>query len=144
MTLEYEQLKLENQICFPLYACSREVIKKYTPFLSDIDLTYTQYLAMMVLWEKKELSVKELGEKLHLDSGTLSPMLKSLEKKGLICRSRSSADERVLMVKISEDGENLKEKAKDIPLKMAGCVNLDPEDAKTLYTLLYKLIGKIK
>lgn len=142
--MEYEQLKLENQICFPLYACSREVIKKYTPFLSDIDLTYTQYLAMMVLWEKKELSVKELGEKLHLDSGTLSPMLKSLEKKGLICRSRSSADERVLMVKISEDGENLKEKAKDIPLKMAGCVNLDPEDAKTLYTLLYKLIGKIK
>ena len=142
--MEYEQLKLENQICFPLYACSREVIKKYTPFLSDIDLTCTQYLAMMVLWEKKELSVKELGEKLHLDSGTLSPMLKSLEKKGLICRSRSSADERVLMVKISEDGENLKEKAKDIPLKMAGCVNLDPEDAKTLYTLLYKLIGKIK
>ena len=142
--MEYEQLKLENQICFPLYACSREVIKKYTPFLNDIDLTYTQYLAMMVLWEKKELSVKELGEKLHLDSGTLSPMLKSLEKKGLICRSRSSADERVLMVKISEDGENLKEKAKDIPLKMAGCVNLDPEDAKTLYTLLYKLIGKIK
>jgi DNA-binding MarR family transcriptional regulator len=142
--LEYEQLKLENQICFPLYACSREVIKKYTPFLNDIDLTYTQYLAMMVLWEKKELSVKELGEKLHLDSGTLSPMLKSLEKKGLICRSRSSADERVLMVKISEDGENLKEKAKDIPLKMAGCVNLDPEEAKTLYNLLYKLIGKIK
>ncbi len=142
--MEYEQLKLENQICFPLYACSREVIKKYTPFLSDIDLTYTQYLAMMVLWEKKELSVKELGEKLHLDSGTLSPMLKSLEKKGLICRSRSSADERVLMVKISEDGENLKEKAKDIPLKMAGCVNLDPEEAKTLYTLLYKLISKIK
>ncbi len=142
--MEYEQLKLENQICFPLYACSREVIKKYTPFLSDIDLTYTQYLAMMVLWEKKELSVKELGEKLHLDSGTLSPMLKSLEKKGLICRSRSNADERVLMVKISEDGENLKEKAKDIPLKMAGCVNLDPEEAKTLYTLLYKLIGKIK
>lgn len=142
--MEYEQLKLENQICFPLYACSREVIKKYTPFLNDIDLTYTQYLAMMVLWEKKELSVKELGEKLHLDSGTLSPMLKSLEKKGLICRSRSSADERVLMVKISEDGENLKEKAKDIPLKMAGCVNLDPEEAKTLYNLLYKLIGKIK
>ena len=142
--MEYEQLKLENQICFPLYACSREVIKKYTPFLSDIDLTYTQYLAMMVLWEKKELSVKELGEKLHLDSGTLSPMLKSLEKKGLICRSRSSADERVLMVKISEDGENLKEKAKDIPLKMAGCDNLDPEEAKTLYNLLYKLIGKIK
>ncbi len=142
--MEYEQLKLENQICFPLYACSREVIKKYTPFLNDIDLTYTQYLAMMVLWEKKELSVKELGEKLHLDSGTLSPMLKSLEKKGLICRSRSSADERVLMVKISEDGENLKEKAKDIPLKMAGCVNLDPEEAKMLYNLLYKLISKIK
>lgn len=142
--MEYDSLKLENQLCFPLYACSREVIKKYTPLLSEINLTYTQYLTMMVMWESKSISVKKLGEKLHLDSGTLSPMLKALEKRGLITRARSEDDERVLVVNITEEGENLKELARDIPSKLAGCVCLEPDEAKTLYNLLYKLIKGIK
>ena len=111
MEKNYDMLKLENQLCFPLYACSREIVKKYHPHLDEIGLTYTQYIVMMVMWDKKRLSVKELGEKLYLDSGTLTPVLKSLESKGLITRKRSTEDERVLMVEITEQGEKLKEKA---------------------------------
>ena len=108
---KYEVLKLENQICFPLYACSKEIVKRYTPFLEEIDLTYTQYITMMVLCERKEISVKELGEYLYLDSGTLTPVLKKLEQKGYVSRARDTHDERVLNVTITEDGEALKEKA---------------------------------
>ena len=108
---DFDALKLENQLCFPLYAASREVIKRYYPFLDAIDLTYTQYIAMMVFWEEKEISVKELGHRLFLDSGTLTPLLKCLEAKGLVTRSRSLDDERVVIARITEEGEALKEKA---------------------------------
>lgn len=139
---KYDALKLENQICFPLYACSREVVKKYHPYLEELNLTYTQYITMMVFWECGEISAKELGEKLFLDSGTLTPVLKSLEAKGYVHRYRSPKDERVLMVEITEQGKELKESAVHIPESIAGCVNLDAEDARELYRLLYKVLGK--
>ena len=143
-TSKYEVLKLKNQLCFPLYAASREIIKQYRPYLDDLDLTYTQYIAMMVFWEEKKLSVKELGKKLFLDSGTLTPVLKSLESKGYVIRSRSKEDERVLDVQITEKGEALKEQAVSIPQSVAGCVKMDREEAMQLYQLLYKVLGALK
>lgn len=139
----YEGLKLENQICFPLYVCSKEIIKRYKPFLEEIDLTYTQYIVMMVMWEKKELNVRTLGEYLYLDSGTLTPVLKKLESKGYLNRSRDKEDERNLVVRISELGIQLKEKAVSVPMHIGECVNLSEVEARTLYTLLYKLMGNI-
>ena len=139
----YDTLKLENQLCFPLYAASREVIKRYHPYLTKLGLTYTQYIAMMVLWAEREVSVKELGQKLFLDSGTLTPVLKSLEEKGYVKRRRSSEDERVLLVEITEAGESLREQAVFIPEKIAGCVRLDSEEAMQLYRLLYKVLAAI-
>ena len=138
----YDALKLENQLCFPLYACAREVVKRYKPFLDEIDLTYTQYIAMMVMWERKNINVKELGECLYLDSGTLTPLLKKLELKGLVSRKRSEKDERNLIVTITEEGESLKEKAVNIPLQMAECTNLSAEEGMLLYNILYKILGK--
>lgn len=140
----YDSLKLENQLCFPLYAASREVIKRYTPFLKALDLTYTQYIAMMVLWHEKEISVKNLGAKLFLDSGTLTPVLKSLEEKGYVARRRSEDDERVVMVAATEAGAALKEKAVSVPERIASCVRLEPRDAAKLYELLYKLLGAME
>lgn len=137
----YDSLKLENQICFPLYAASREVIKKYRPYLDVLGITYTQYIIMMVLWEAKKINSKELGKKLFLDSGTLTPVLKSLEEKGYVKRYRSIDDERVLTVEITEKGQFLKEQAVNIPQKLAGCVKLDSEEAMQLYSLLYKVLG---
>lgn len=137
---KYDALKLENQLCFPLYAASREVIKRYHPYLTELGLTYTQYIAMMVLWADRKISVKELGQKLFLDSGTLTPVLKSLEEKGCVKRRRSSEDERVLIVELTEAGEALKEQAVSIPEKVAGCVRLDSEEAVQLYQLLYKVL----
>lgn len=139
----YEGLKLENQICFPLYACSKEIIRRYKPYLDEIDLTYTQYITMMVLWDKKSQSVKELGKCLYLDSGTLTPVLKKLESKGYITRKRSEQDERSLIVTITEKGEALKEQAVEIPIRMSGCVSVSPEDAQTLYRLLYQILGTL-
>ena len=144
MSENYDMLKLENQLCFPLYAASREIIKSYRPFLEELDLTYTQYIIMMVFWDRKKCSVKELGEKLYLDSGTLTPVLKSLENKGYVRRYRSQEDERVLLVEITETGENLKEKAKSVPERVSKCVKLTPEEAIQLYALLYKVIGNIQ
>ena len=138
----YDALKLENQLCFPLYACSREIVKRYKPFLDKIDLTYTQYIAMMVMWEKKCVNVKELGECLYLDSGTLTPLLKKLELKGLITRKRSDKDERNLIVALTIEGEKLKEKAVDIPLQMVECTKLTAEEGILLYNILYKILGK--
>lgn len=135
-----DMLKLENQLCFPLYACSRDVVRRYTPYLDEIGLTYTQYIAMMVLWERKSLSVKELGEALYLDSGTLTPLLKRMEKDGLVSRARSDADERCVVVTITAQGEALKERASHIPEKIAGCINLSQEEAATLYGLLYRML----
>lgn len=140
---QYDALKIENQLCFPLYACAREVVKRYTPFLDKIDLTYTQYIVMMVLWEKKSLTVKELGKALFLDSGTLTPLLKKLEAKGFISRKRSETDERNLIVSITEQGESLRDKAVAVPEKMARCIALEPEEAMTLYRILYKLLDRM-
>ena len=144
MDKEYEGLKLKNQICFPLYAASREVIKQYRPYLDALDLTYTQYIAMMVFWEEKRISVKELGKKLFLDSGTLTPVLKSLEAKGYISRSRSAEDERVLIAELTEEGEALRERAKTVPTSVAGCVKLEADEAMQLYRLLYKLLAGLE
>ena len=141
---KYEALKLENQLCFPLYACSKEIIRQYKPFLDELDLTYTQYITMMVLWEKKSLNVRELGKCLYLDSGTLTPLLKKLEAKGYLRRSRSEKDERNLIVTITETGEALREKAVTIPEQMAGCTRLSPEDAMQLYRILYQILGKMQ
>lgn len=143
MEKNYDLLKIENQICFPLYACAKEVVKRYKPYLDKIDLTYTQYITMMIMWEKKQVNVKTLGECLYLDSGTLTPLLKKLEAKGYISRKRSENDERNLIVTITEKGEELKEEAVDIPLSVAGCFNLSKEDASQLYTLLYKILKNI-
>ncbi len=141
---KYASLKLENQICFPLYACSKEIIRKYKPYLDEIDLTYTQYITMMVLWEKKCVNVKTLGESLYLDSGTLTPVLKKLESKGYISRVRSNEDERNLVVTITDEGEKLKDQAVCIPGKIGSCVNLSSKDAELLYSLLYKIIGNVR
>ena len=136
-------LNLSNQLCFPLYACAREVIKKYTPFLDEIGLTYTQYIAMMVFWEQKSLSVKSLGERLFLDSGTLTPLLKKLEVQGLIKRERDQNDQRSVIVTITDKGQDLRQKAITIPGKVGACINLNTEDAGTLYRLLYQVLGQM-
>lgn len=139
---KYDVLKIENQLCFPLYACSREIVKRYKPFLDQIDLTYTQYIVMMVLWEEKSVNVKELGARLYLDSGTLTPLLKKLESKGLLTRTRSDKDERNLIVTLTEAGEQLKEQAVEIPMQIAGCTNLTAEEGVMLYRILYKMLGQ--
>jgi DNA-binding MarR family transcriptional regulator len=137
----YEQLKLENQLCFPLYACARKIMGAYTPLLKPIGLTYTQYIVFMVLWEKEKVSVGELGRELHLDAGTLTPLLKNLEKLGYVTRERLKEDERVTLVGITEKGDALKELCKDIPMKVgAACTKLDAQDAKDLYRILHKLL----
>ena len=137
----FDPLKLENQLCFPLYACSRQVVKKYHPFLEELDLTYTQYIAMMVVWEAETISAKVMGERLFLDSGTLTPVLKSLEAKGFLRRYRDRGDERVLMVELTEEGRGLRKRAASVPGKIAGCIDLTPQEAEELYRLLYKILG---
>ena len=136
----YDSLKLSHQLCFPLYACARETIKLYTPHLDKLGLTYTQYITMMVLWEQKSLTAKELGRILYLDSGTLTPLLKKLEAKHLLTRKRSEMDERNLIVSVTPEGEALKEEALHIPETMAKCVNLDHDERLALYQMLYKLL----
>lgn len=138
---KYTCLKLESQLCFPLYACSKEIIRRYKPYLDELDLTYTQYITMMVLWERGSVSVKELGEALYLDSGTLTPLLKKMEECGWLIRCRCKVDERVVYVSLTDEGWAMREKLKDIPEKMGGCVSMDPEDAKRLYELLYQLLN---
>ena len=140
----YESLKLQNQICFPLYACSKEIVRRYKPFLDDLGLTYTQYITMMVLWEHKSLNVKQLGEYLYLDSGTLTPVLKKLAGKGYITRTRSTEDERNLIVTITPEGDALRDRALSVPEKMGECVKLEPQEALALYQLLYKLLGQLE
>lgn len=142
MSNQYDILKLDNQLCFPLYAVSKEIVRRYTPFLNEIDLTYTQYITMMVLWEDKEVSVKDLGKRLFLDSGTLTPLLKNLEKKGLVTRERSKTDERFLVVRITEQGMDLREQALTIPAKIGKCVSLDKEDSIQLYTIVRKILAQ--
>lgn len=143
MKNRYDVLKLENQLCFPIYACAREIAKKYKPFLNRIDLTYTQYIAMMVIWEKEKLNVKELGKYLYLDSGTLTPVLKKLESKGYIKRTRSKYDERNLIVTLTDRGNKLREQAVEIPMQVGKCVKLKLEEAQELYKLLYKMLNNM-
>lgn len=140
----YDALRLENQLCFPLYACSKEIVRRYKPFLDDIDLTYTQYITMMVLWFTKKVNVKELGEKLLLDSGTLTPVLKKLESKGYLTRERSREDERTLIVSITKLGEELKDKAACIPQQMGVAMGMTREEMNLLYKLLYKVLGNME
>ena len=141
-THKYDSLKLDNQLCFPLYACAKEVVKRYTPFLSALDLTYTQYIAMLVLWEHKSMTIKQAGTLLYLDSGTLTPLFKKLEEKGLVTRTRSQADERNLIVALTEKGEALKDEALKVPAQMNGCIQISPEDSQQLYALLHKMLDK--
>ena len=144
MSSKYDVLKLDNQLCFPLYAVSKEIVRRYTPFLNEINLTYTQYIVMMVMWEHESLSVKDLGQKLLLDSGTLTPLLKNLEKKELVTRERSKTDERVLVVSITEQGMALRDKAVEIPAKMGRCISLTQEEAIDLYTTVRKLLAQFE
>ena len=137
---KYDVLKLENQLCFPLYAAAREVVKRYRPYLDELDLTYTQYITMMVMWEQKEVTVKALGDTLFLDSGTMTPVLKSLEAKGYVIRKRSLTDERSVSVFLTDSGEALKERAVEIPAKVASCVGLDASEVMNLYEILHKIL----
>ena len=133
-------MKLANQLCFPLYAASRNVISLYTPWLKELDITYTQYIAFLVLWEKDGITVGELCDKLMLDNGTISPLLKKMQQAGYLTRNRSVEDDRVVVITLTEKGRALQEKATDIPGKVAGCIDLPPEKAQVLYALLYELL----
>ncbi len=139
-----DKLLLKNQLCFPLYLCSKEIIRKYTPLLNKLDLTYTQYIVMMYLWENKECNVKELGKTLLLDSNTLTPLLKKLESKNYITRNKSSNDSRNTIISITEKGLELKKSALAIPDSMIKCVNLSDEETQTLYKILYKVLYNIE
>ena len=141
---DYDTLKLNNQVCFPLYACTKELVKQYTPYLKKLNLTYTQYIVMMVMWEKECVSSRELAECLHLDYGTLTPVLKRLETAGYLTRKRDPMDERLLILEITDEGHGLKEKAVDIPPCIAGCMGLSEEEFKTLYILTYKSLANME
>ena len=144
MENKYDALLLKNQLCFPIYLCSKEIIRRYTPMLNELNLTYTQYVVMMYFWEKERSNVKELGDTLLLDSSTLTPLLKKLEGKGYITRERSKIDERNLEIVITNDGKKLKERALSIPKKIGECINLTEEQAKTLYELVYKVLINVE
>ena len=139
-----EAMKLANQLCFPLYAAARNVTGLYTPWLRPLGLTYTQYIVLLVLWEKDGVSVTEIGEKLMLDNGTLSPLLKKLEQAGLVARQRNREDERIVTIALTDAGRSLQEKAKDVPGNVAGCIDLPPEKAGMLHSLLYELLQNRK
>ncbi len=142
MAQKYEQLLLKNQLCFPMYACSRKIVGSYTPYLKPLGLTYTQYVVLMVLWEHESVNVGQLGDILKLDAGTLTPLLKRLEKAGYVTRARSKEDERITIISITKEGNALKEKCKDIPLKMASDGSpLSEKEAKELYRLLYLFLN---
>ncbi len=141
---DYDALLLDRHLCFPLYACAREVVKRYTPFLEEIGLTYTQYITMLVLWETPSMTSKQIGKRLRLDSGTLTPVLKKLEQRGLILRRRDASDERNLLVELTEEGSALRERAVEIPPRVGACLNLKPEDAMQLYTLLHRMLDGLE
>ncbi len=140
--MEKDLLKLDAQLCFPLYACSREIIKRYRPFLEPLDLTYTKYIVMLVLWEEDGIGLKDIGERLFLDSGTLTPLLKSLEEQGLITRARDPKDERSVIINLTEAGKGLKTRAREIPNRMAKCLSLTEEEFAALYKGAYKILGR--
>jgi len=140
----HEAMKLTHQLCFPLYAAARHVTNLYTPWLKPLGLTYTQYIVFLVLWEKDGISVTEIGEKLMLDNGTLSPLLKKMEQNGYVERRRCRKDDRIVEITLTDAGKALQEKAKDVPGNVAGCIDLSLEKAQTLYGLLYELLENQK
>ncbi|MBR1797490.1 MAG: MarR family transcriptional regulator [Clostridiales bacterium] len=140
----YEGLRLCNQVCFPLYACSKELVRQYGPYLKDLNLTYTQYIVMMVMWEKRQVSSRELAECLHLDYGTLTPVLKRLDQAGYIRRERSTEDERLLTLTVTDEGNALRQKAVNIPNSIASKMGLTPEEFASLYTLTYKALTNME
>ncbi len=140
----HEALKLTNQLCFPLYAASRSVVNLYTPYLKPLGLTYTQYIVLLVLWEKDGITVGEICDKLMLDNGTLSPLLKKIQQAGYIERKRSQKDDRVVLVTLTKEGKAVQEKAKEIPKEVSSCIDLPSEKAQTLYDLLYELLANQK
>ncbi len=140
----YDSLLLKNQLCFPLYACSKEIVRHYKPFLDELDLTYTQYITMMVLWEHGQISSRELGKMLMLDSGTLTPLLKKLEQKEFIIRCRDERDERNLKLTVTDKGYALREQALSVPQRMASCVHLTQEEAVQLIGLLHKITAGLE
>lgn len=135
----YEQLRLSNQICFPLYAISKEIVRKYSPFLDELDLTYPQYLVMLTLWEFGEQSVGEIGDKLHLNSGTLTPLLKRLQSKDLIARTRSQTDERTVIITLTNQGRALEHQAVNIPNQVADCLTLTADEVAVLQKIASQL-----
>ena len=143
MSEKYEALKLDNQLCFPLYTASRLVIHRYQPMLKDLDITYPQYLVLMVLWEKDEVNLSTIAEKLQLQSNTLTPLLKRLQQRGFLERKRSETDERNIVITLTEKGKKLKDQACDVPGLLAEQIPLSMEEAKELYRLLYKMIGEM-
>ena len=137
---EFDPLLLDNQLCFPLYACSRKVVNLYTPYFQPLGITYTQYIVFLVLWETDGVSVRELGQRLYLDSGTLTPLLKKMEEAGYVTRERSRDDGRVVLVHLTEQGRALREKCAEIPLRLGSCLPLTTEEAQTLHSLLHRLL----
>ena len=139
-TPEFNPLSLDNQLCFALYVCSKEIIRKYTPILEPRGLTYTSYITLLCLWEKDNVTVKELGERLFLDSGTLTPLLKKMEAQGLLTRTRGGKDERTVYIKLTDEGKKMKEKCTDIPQQMM-CQNIvDVKDFPALLSSLHKVM----
>ena len=144
MTDKYEAIRLKNQLCFPIYLCSKEITRKYGALLEKLDLTYTQYVVMMFFWEKKSSNVKELGKALMLDPSTLTPLLKKLEAKGYLTRERSQSDERNLTVSLTEAGDALKDAVLPVRDEMCGCIGLDEKEAETLYKLIAKVLANVE
>ena len=139
---KYEPIRLKNQLCFPLYAVSNKIIRNYKPFLDELDLTYTQYIVMMVLWEKENINEKQLGEMVHLKSNTLTPLLKKLQDKGYITIRKNSGDERNLVISLTKKGSELKERAVHVPENLSKTLNISREEAEYLYSILYKILDE--
>ena len=138
---DFDPLKLENQLCFPMYACAKEIVRRYRPYLDELGITYTQYITMMVMWEHEKIISTDLSAYLHLDYGTLTPVLKKLETMGMIKRRRAAKDERLLEIELTDAGRGLREKAGHIPGKMSDLLGLSAKEAKSLYELLYKTLA---
>lgn len=137
-----EQLNIENQVCFPIHALAREMVNHYRPLLEELEITYPQYLVLMVLWNEGELTVGQLGEKLLLDSGTLTPLLKRMEQKGMVMRRRSSADERVVLLSLTEKGRTMKEQARDIPARLIASMKISEEELRELKSIVTRILNK--
>lgn len=137
---KYDTIKISSQLCFPLYVCAKDIVRRYTPYLNKINLTYTQYVVMMAMWEHRKLNITDLGNYVHLDSGALTPLLKKLENKGYILREKSRIDERSKIISITKKGLSLRDEAVNIHKKMGRSINISKEEFDLLYSLLYKVI----